>query len=55
MLRVDLNKRSIDIMIDDAELERRRGEAPPAYSRKPNPLAGNLPGGGRASVRRCGA
>lgn len=30
MLRVDLNKRSIDIMIDDAELQRRRSEAAPA-------------------------
>ena len=29
MLRVDLNKRSINIMIGDAELERRRGEARP--------------------------
>jgi dihydroxy-acid dehydratase len=37
MLRVDLNKRSIDIMIDDAELERRRGEAPPAIPESQTP------------------
>ena len=37
MLRVDLNKRSIDIMIDDAELERRRGEAPPPIPESQTP------------------
>jgi len=37
MLRVDLNKRSINIMIDDAELERRRGEAPPAIPESQTP------------------
>jgi dihydroxy-acid dehydratase len=37
MLRVDLNKRSIDIMIDDAELERRRGEPAPAIPESQTP------------------
>jgi len=37
MLRVDLNKRSIDIMIADAELERRRGEVPPAIPESQTP------------------
>jgi dihydroxy-acid dehydratase len=37
MLRVDLNKRSIDIMIDDAELERRRGEVPPPIPESQTP------------------
>jgi dihydroxy-acid dehydratase len=37
MLRVDLNKRSIDIIIDDAELERRRGEAPPPIPESQTP------------------
>ncbi len=37
MLRVDLNKRSINMMIDDAELERRRGEAPPVIPESQTP------------------
>jgi dihydroxy-acid dehydratase len=37
MLRVDLNKRSIDIMIDDAELERRRAEPGPAIPESQTP------------------
>ena len=51
-LRVDLNARPVNLLVDEAEMARRQASCKPNIPRLANPLAGALPATGWATVHR---